>query len=179
MCAHRTPFGPLPPTAPVMGDNLERVAVTRGVVGTLRGHLTPRRAPQLGLLFGAVQGDTLTLAVAMRASWPSVQTHDAFNIDERLLLGACEALGFLSSGQLQWCGVWHMHADAQLGRTETDAKLIRRAVRRGLVDDRRIWLSVGWEDGAFALQAFLGYGSATPVQLMVETLQFLTRVNGR
>ena len=168
MCAHRTPFGPLPPAAPVMGDNLERVVVTRGVVGTLRGHLTPRRAGQLGLLFGAVQGDILTLAVAMRASWPSVQIHDAFDIDEQLLLGACEALGFLSRGQLHWCGVWYMHADAQLGRTETDAKLIQRAVRRGLVDDRRTWLSVGWEDGAFQVASFLGGHQTNPFQIRSE-----------
>ena len=73
MCAHRTPFGPLPPAAPAPGDNLERVTVTRAVGGTLQRHLYPRRAPQLGLLFGQVRGDTLTLAVAMRGAWPSVK----------------------------------------------------------------------------------------------------------
>lgn len=168
MCAHRTPFGPLPPAAPAPGDNLERVTVTRAVGGTLQRHLYPRRAPQLGLLFGQVRGDTLTLAVAMRGAWPSVKPQDPFDLDERLLLGASEALAFLSRGRLQWSGVWYMHADAQLGPPETDLRLIRRAARRGLCDDRRVLVVAGWEDGHFQLRAFLGASSGEVAELPVD-----------
>jgi len=168
MCAHRTPFGPLPPTPLIPGDNLERMHVTRTVTETLQRHLFPRRAPQLGLLFGQARGDTLTVAVAMRATWPSAQPQDPLAIDERVLLGASEALAFLSHGQLQWCGVWSMHADAQLGPLERNLHLVRRAARRGLCDDRRVLLVAGWEDGLFGLRAFLGASSGEVTELPVE-----------
>lgn len=168
MCAYRIPFGPLPPAAPEVGDNLERVSVTRSVVHTLHGHLFPRPAPQLGLLFGQVRGNTLTLAVAMRAVWPTVKPHDPFDVDERLLLGAGEALAFLSRGRLQWSGVWYMHADAQLAGPDRDVRLIRRAARRGLCDDRRVMVVVGWQDGRLQLRASLGVSSGEVAELPVE-----------
>jgi hypothetical protein len=67
MCAHRTLFGPLLPAALEVGDNLERMDVTRSVAYTLHDPLFPRLVPQLGVLFGQIWGDILTLAVAVRA----------------------------------------------------------------------------------------------------------------
>ena len=171
MCAHRTPFGPLPPAPPEVGDNLERVSVTRPVVNTLHGHLFPRPAPQLGLLFGQVRGDTLTLAVAMRAVWPTVKPHDPFDVDERLLLGASEALAFLSRGRLKWSGIWYMHADAQLAEPDRDVRLIRRAARRGLCDDRRVMVVAGWQDGTLGLRTSLGGSSSAMVELPTFLLE--------
>lgn len=170
MCAHRTPLGPLPPTPSAQDDDLEQVALPRTVGDTLRRHLFPRRTPQLGLLFGHTQGDTLTLAVAMRAAWPTPGPADPFALDERILLGASEALGFLSRGRLAWCGVWYMHADAQLGPSDRDARLVRHATRLGLCDDRRILLVVGRQEGALGMRAALGSGSSEVVELPINHL---------
>ncbi|MGY2895526.1 hypothetical protein ACVWZX_003566 [Deinococcus sp. UYEF24] len=165
MHAHRTPFGPLPPAAPEVGENLERVAMTRSLMNTLHSHLFPRPAPQLGLLFGQVRSDVLTLAVAMRAVWPTVKPYDLFDVDERLLLGASEALAFLSRGRLQWRGVWYMHADAQLAGLDRDMRLIQRATRRGLCDDRQVMVVAGRQDGRLSLRTLLGGSSSALTEL--------------
>ena len=171
MHAHRTPFGPLPPAAPEVSENLERVDVARSVVNTLHGHLFPRPAPQLGLLFGQVRGDVLTLAVAMRAVWPTVKPRDLFDVDERLLLGASEALAFLSRGRIQWSGVWYMHADAQLAGLDRDMRLIRRATRRGLCDDRRVMVVAGWQDGRLSFRTYLGGSFSGVIKLPTILLE--------
>jgi hypothetical protein len=168
MCAHWSPFGPVPPLAPIPSDATEGVRVPRRVAAVLRRHLSPAPTPQLGLLFGRWQHETLTLAVAMRAAWPQPAPHGPPEIDDRLLLGASEALRFLSAGQVQGCGVWMMHPDAQLGPADRDARLVRLASRRGWADDRRVLLLVGWADGALGFRAYLGSRDTDVVQLQVE-----------
>lgn len=155
MHAHRHLFGLRPHAALTFPDGLQEVVVPRGVGRTLRAQAQERGPARAGLLFGRAQGRRLLLVAATPARPPVLPGAEPLNVDPAYLLGASEALGTLLGGRVDWCGLWLALPGSDWSREARLGRWARRAFVRGLIDDQRPLLSVGFEDAQFGAHAWI------------------------
>lgn len=158
MRAHQRFLGHPPDTRPT-GDHLPlaQVTFTRAALRALHEQLYVPGRLRAGLLFGEQTGDTLHVHLAtppLYPHWHADPVQALLQPDERYALGWSDCVAAMHGPQIDWTGSWLAYPSSELGELQADLGWVDLMAAHGLVDAQHALLTVGWNEGVFAVRGF-------------------------